>query len=307
MMLALLAPPLFAQSSAGGSSDEVSISDSGIGAVTTEEWIVAAVLIVGAIVISVVVRGLLQRTFRRTGVEPLVAALLARFGGYLVVVIGFFYAMSTVDVRVGPLLGALGIGGIALAFALKEILSNLVSGILLQVRRPFVAGDQIVSGEHEGVIEQVDLRVVQLHTFDGERIYIPNSQVLQNPIINWTATPTRRTTLEIGVAYDDDLAGVQRTILAAVGSVADVETDPAPQAFVYEFGESSINFAVHFWHGAEILSMWRARDAVAQAVKRKLDEEGYTIPFPQRTLWFGPGETELAVRDVTPGAPSSET
>ncbi|MEJ7824840.1 MAG: hypothetical protein WKF48_05400 [Solirubrobacteraceae bacterium] len=108
-------------------------------------------------------------------------------------------------------------------------------------------------------------------------------------------------------SYDDDLAGVQRTILAAVGSVADVETDPAPQAFVYEFGESSINFAVRFWHGAEILSMWRARDAVAQAVTRKLDEEGYTIPFPQRTLWFGPGETQLAVRDVTPRAPSSET
>lgn len=305
-MLAL-AQPLLAQSSGGGASADVSISDSGIGAVSTEEWIVAAALIIGAIVISVVVRKLLQRTFQRTGVEPLVATLLARFAGYLMVVIGFFYAMSTVDVRVGPLLGALGIGGIALAFALQEILSNLVSGILLQVRRPFVAGDQIVSGDHEGVVEQVDLRVVQLQTFDGERIYIPNSQVLQNPITNWTATPTRRTTLEIGVAYDDDLAGVQRAILVAVGGVDEIEADPAPQAFVYEFGDNSINFAVRFWHGAEILSMWRARDAVAQAIKRGLDAEGYTIPFPQRTLWFGPGETQLAVRDVTGGAPASET
>ncbi len=296
-----LAQPLLAQSS-GGAPDEVSISDSGIGAVTTEEWIVAAALVLAAVILAIVVRKILRRTFARTAVEPLVAALLARFGSYLVVVIGFFYAMSTVDVRVGPLLGALGIGGIALAFALQEILSNVVSGILLQVRRPFVAGDQIVSGDHEGVVERVDLRVVQLHTFDGERIYIPNSQVLQNPIINWTATPTRRTTLEIGIAYSDDLAGAQRAILDAVGTVEEVEQDPAPQALVYEFGESSINFAVRYWHGAQILSMWRARDAVAQAVKRKLDDEGYTIPFPQRTMWFGPGETELAVRDVTPAS-----
>ncbi|MGI8730986.1 MAG: mechanosensitive ion channel family protein [Solirubrobacteraceae bacterium] len=297
-----MAQPLLAQSTGEGASDTVSISDSGIGAVTTEEWILAAALIVAAIVLSIVVRRVLRRTFERMDVEALVATLLARFGGYLVVVVGFFYAMSTVDVRVGPILGALGIGGIALAFALQEILSNFVSGILLQIRRPFVAGDEIVSGEHEGVVEQVDLRVVQLRTFDGERIYIPNSQVLQNPITNWTATPTRRTTLEIGITYSDDLAGVQRAMLAAIDTVDAVEANPAPQAFVYEFGESSINFAVRFWHDAEILAMWRTRDAVAQAIKRRLDAEGYTIPFPQRTLWFGPDQTTLSVRDVTRGA-----
>ncbi len=271
--------------------------DSGLGNVSTEEWILAGALIAGAIVVSAVLRKAINVGSRRAGAPPSIAGLFARLAGYLTIIIGFFYAMSTIDVSVGPFLGTLGIGGIALAFALQEILSNMVSGVLLQIRRPFVVGDQVVSGDHEGVVEKVDLRVVQLRTFDGDQIYIPNSQVLQNPITNWTATPTRRTTLHVGVAYDEDLGAVQRAILDAVGSVDAVEVEPMPQAFVYEFGESSINFAVRYWHLAPILDMWQARDAVAQAIKSKLDDEGFTIPFPQRTLWFGPGQTELAIRD----------
>ncbi len=271
--------------------------DSGLNNVATEEWILAGAVIAGAIVVSVLLRKAINVGSRRAGAPPAIAGLFARFAGYLTIIIGFFYAMSTIDVSVGPLLGTLGIGGVALAFALQEILSNMVSGVLLQVRRPFVVGDQVVSGDHEGVVEKINLRVVQLRTFDGEQVYIPNSQVLQNPITNWTATPTRRTTLNVGVAYAEDLGAVQRALLDAVGSVDAVEVDPAPQAFVYEFGESSINFAVRYWHRAPILDMWQARDAVAQAIKNTFDVEGITIAFPQRTLWFGPGQTELAIRD----------
>ncbi len=295
MLLTLLAQGDVADAS------KAAVAESGIGAVTSEQWILAGALVVASVVVAVIARKAVAAALGRTGVAPALAGLLGRFAGYLAVIVGIFYALATVDVRVGPLLGALGIGGIALAFALQEILSNLVSGILLQLRRPFVAGDQIVTGDHEGVVEDVDLRVVRLRTFDGETVYIPNAQVLQNPITNWTTTPMRRTTLLVGVAYDDDLRGAQRAILDAVGSVEEIEVAPEPEAFVFEFGDSSINFAVRYWHSAPVVDMWRARDAVAQAIKRRLDDEGYSIPFPQRTLWFGPGSTQLEVRDGMPG------
>jgi small-conductance mechanosensitive channel len=190
----------------------------------------------------------------------------------------------------------LGIAGLAFAFALQEILGNFVAGILLQVQRPITVGDQIVTNELEGEVKDVNLRAVELRTFDGETVFLPSSIVLQNPIVNWTKTPTRRTVLPVGVAYDTDLAEAQRVIVEAVSEIEEIEDHPEVQAFVEEFGDSSINFAVRFWHGATIVEAWRARDKAAQAIKVGFDDAGITIPFPQATLWFGPSNTELAVR-----------
>lgn len=284
-----------------GVDDGVSLSDSGIGEVTTQEWILAVAVFGGAIVLAFLLGRLVSKAAEKGGAPALVAKLAGRLVSYLIVVLGFFYALSSVDVRVGPILGALGIGGIALAFALQELLTNLISGVILQVRRPFQLGDQIVTNDREGVVQDVNLQSVTLRTFDGEHVILPNASVLQNPITNWTRTPTRRTTLTVGLAYDCDLPDVQATLVDAVSSVELVEPSPPPEAYVFEFADSSINFAVRFWHRAEVVEMWKTRDAVAQAVKAALDESGYTIPFPQRTLWFGPGETDLVLRSDSKG------
>lgn len=274
---------------------------------TVDKGIEAVVILAVGVAIGLALRFVMAKAVDRAGGGGSLSRLFGRFMLYLTVGIAIFYALSTLGVRVGPLLGAAGVGGLALAFALQEILGNFVAGILLQLRRPFTIGDQVVTldankGEAiQGTVRDVNLRVVEIYTFDGETVFVPNSMVLQNPITNWTDTPTRRTTLPVGVSYDTDLAEAQRLILEAVGSAEGVEADPEPQAFVEEFGDSSINFAVRYWHRSEILEMWSARDAVAQAVKRKLDEAGIDIPFPQRTLWFGPGRTELEVNARTDG------
>lgn len=271
------------------------VSDSGISEVSTTEWILAGGVFLAAIALAIFARRVVERLINRTGPPP-IARLGGRLAAFLIVVLGFFYALTSVDVAVGPLLGGLGIVGIALAFSLQEILGNFAAGVLLQTRRPIQVGDQIVTNGLEGEVADVNFRSVELHTFDGETIYVPNSMVLQNPITNWTKTPRRRTTLAIGVAYDSDLAEVQRLLVEAVGSCEGVLDDPAPEALVYEFSESSINLALRVWHGATIAEMWGARDAAAQAVKAALDEHGFTMPFPQRTLWFGPDNTELRIR-----------
>lgn len=102
--------------------------------------------------------------------------------------------------------------------------------------------------------------------------------------------------MAIGVAYDADLEAARRVLLEACEASEGVRTSPPVEVWVEEFGESSINFAVGYWHAADIASRWRVRDAVAIGVKSGLDRAGIAIPFPQRTLWIGPGSTELGIR-----------
>ena len=268
--------------------------------ITGVEALRAAAVFVAAVVLAVVVRRALVRYVDREGSRH-VGRLLGRFLSLLVVALGAVYALDIVGVRIGPLLGALGVGGIALAFAAQDILQNLVAGVLLQVRRPFRTGDQIGSGDFEGVVDDINLRTVELTTYDGLTVYLPNAEVLKNPIVNYTRTPHSRTELTVGVAYDTDLERARQVLVQACRSADGVQEAPAPEAWVHRFGESSIDIAVRFWHPADIASRWRVRSAVAVSVKRELDAAGMTIPFPQRTLWFGPGERTLSVRSTDEG------
>ena len=262
--------------------------------VTLSEVLQSLSVFVATIVVSL----LLQRVLIRWGAfhgSPHVGRILGRFLGVVIVGVGLIYSLDIVGVRIGPLVGALGIGGIALAFAAQDLLANLISGVMISIRRPIRFGEQIATGEYEGTVEDVNLRTVEIRSYDGNTVLVPNKDVLQNPIINYTRTPYRRTELVVGVAYDTDLEQARQVLLDACGAVEEVRKQPPPEAWVFEFGESSINIALRYWHPADIASVWRVRSAVAIAAKHALDEAGMTIPFPQRTLWFGPGSTTLSI------------
>ncbi len=257
--------------------------------------LMAVVVFAAAVMLAVVLRQLLVRFVDRGDSDRHSGRLVGRFVSLVVVAVGAVYALETAGVQVGPLLGALGVGGIALAFAAQDILSNFVAGVLLQVRRPFRVGDQIGSGDYEGTVEDVNLRTVKLTTYDGLTVYLPNAEVLQAPIVNYTRTPLSRTSLTVGVAYDSDLEAVRTLTIEACSRADGVQDSPPVEVWVEQFGESSIDLAVRYWHASDIASRWRTRSAVAVAIKTAYDEAGVTIPFPQRTLWFGPGSTTLRV------------
>jgi small-conductance mechanosensitive channel len=272
--------------------DDVELAE-GIGA---GDVVRAVLVFLASILVAVVLRRLLVRVVDREADRHL-GRIVGRFLSVVVVAVGAVFALDVVGVAIGPLLGALGVGGIALAFAAQDMLANLVSGVLLQVRHPFRIGEQIRSGDYEGVVDDINLRTVELTTYDGLTAYLPNAEVLRNPIINFTRTPFSRTQLDVGVAYATDLEHAREVLLDACRRADGVQDAPPPEAWVHEFGESSINIAVRYWHAADIASTWRVRSAVAIAVKQSLDAAGMTIPFPQRTLWFGPGSTTLHVDD----------
>lgn len=260
-----------------------------LGGLTAEDWIRAALILVAAIVLSRLIKIVVTRVVK--GDESSAARLVGRAVGVAVVLGGLVYALSALEVRVGPLLGALGIGGLALAFGAQSILENFFSSILIQARRPFRIGDQVVVGEGaegvEGEVEDINFRVVLIRTFDGERVFVPASRVIQNPITNVTTRGPWRTALQVGVAYGSDLPTVQQALLEAVRGVKGVLSSPPPTAWFEAFGESSLDFTVHFWHEPKMAVRWQVRSAVGMAVMAGVDAAGITIPFPQRVLWSG--------------------
>lgn len=269
--------------------------------VSLGDVVVALSVFAASLVLAVLVRVLLVRLVDRGDSDRHVGRVLGRFLSIVVVAVGIVYALGVAGVRVGPLVGALGLGGIAVAFAAQDILENFIAGVLLQVRRPFRVGDQIASEDYEGTVDDVNLRTVKLTTYDGLTVYLPNASVLRAPIVNYTRTPSSRTSLTVGVAYDTDLETARRVLLEACHEAEGVQQDPPPEVWVEEFGDSSINIAVRYWHASDIGSRWRARNAAAVTIKSHLDRAGITIPFPQRTLWFGPGRTTLQVQGPEDG------
>ena len=262
-------------------ADEELVTD----AISWQEGVQALTVFLIALVLAVVLRRLLVRAIDREGSRH-VGLVVGRFLSVVVAAVGAVYALDVMGVRIGPLVGALGVGGIALAFAAQDILQNFIAGVLLQVRRPFRVGEQIGSGDHEGVVEDVNLRTTVLTTYDGLVVYLPNAEVLKNPIVNYTRTPLSRTSLTVGLAYDTDLTRAQEVLVDACLLADGVQSSPPPEAWVEEFADSSINVAVRYWHPADIASRWRVRSAVAVSIKAALDEAGMTIPFPQRVLWL---------------------
>ena len=252
---------------------------------TLADWVWAGGLALGAIVASIVVRRTVGRVLSGK-MADFAARLIARVAAATVLIFGLIYALEQLGVAIGPLVGALGVAGVAIAFALQDILENLLSGVLLLVRRPFVVGDQVTSNEYDGTVDDVNLRTTVLKTFDGQRVYLPNSAVWKNPIVNRTELGSRRTTLALGVSYDTDLDAAQQVMVEAVAAVEGVRQAPEPEAWVHSFGNSSIDFAVRFWHDPSIADEWKVRDGVARSLKRRLDAEGIDIPFPQRVLRF---------------------
>ncbi len=278
-----------------GSSDSATeqladaVTDAGLG---PWDFAIALGIFIGGIVVAFVIKAFVTRLLRRGNrVDPALAALIARLVGYVVMIVGFVYALESLGIPIGLAVGGLGIAGIALAFALQDILENFIAGVLLQIQRPFTYGDQILVNDHEGTVQTIDTRNTTILTPAGELVKIPSATVIKSDITNYTQRGSRRTTLAVGVAYGTDLRAAQRILLEATERADGVLASPKPEAYLEAFGESSIDFALRFWHKPAIADFWSTRSEVAFEVEAALAEAGITIPFPQRTMWWA-GDTD---------------
>ena len=232
---------------------------------------------------------LVKRLTRRHRQARNLGMVLGRLAQGIVILVGLFVALSIIipTFRAGDLVQLLGISGVAIGFAFRDILQNFLAGILILLTEPFQIDDQIVFKDFEGTVENIETRATTIRTYDGRRIVIPNSELFANSVTVNTAFDNRRLEYDVGIGYGDDIDEAKRLMLEAVHSVEGVLKDPAPDVLVMELAESSVNIRVRWWikppRRADSLD---ARDRVLTAIKNKLTAHGIDLPFPTQQILF---------------------
>ncbi|HYG64116.1 MAG TPA: mechanosensitive ion channel family protein [Thermoanaerobaculia bacterium] len=251
--------------------------------------VVAVLVLVGAWLVARAVRSLVHRFLHRVSHSDQVNRLVSQAVYIGIVAAGLFAALGILGLQktVASLLAGAGIVGLALGFAFQDIAANLMAGIYLSVKRPFRHGHLIKTQDYFGTVERIHLRWTEMRTQQGQLVLIPNKQVFENPLMNYTTTGRRRVDLSVGVSYGDDLARVREVAIRALEEVSNRTPDRPVELFYEELGESSINFVVRFWIPfSQQRDYMAARSEAIERLKRAFDAEGITIPFPTRTLDF---------------------
>ena len=258
--------------------------------------LVALAILIGFWLAAKLVRNVLLRILRRVSHSEQVNRILASAVFLLLLAIGTFVALGILGLQktVTSLLAGAGIITLALGFAFQDIAANLMAGIYLSVQRPFRPGHIIETKDFFGVVKRIHLRWTEIRTQQGQVVLIPNKQVFENPIMNYSSTGQRRVDLRLGVSYGDDLEKARRVALRAIEGVSTRLPDKEVELFYEEFGESSINFVVRFWiEFSRQPDFLAAQSEAIERIKKAFDEAGITIPFPVRTLDFGVGGKDL--------------
>jgi len=230
-------------------------------------------------VVARLVRLAVQRAGRPRGLQ----VVLSRLSGWGVLGFGILVALTVIFPTITPasLFGTLGLGGVVIGFAFRDIFQNLLSGILILFTRPFRIGDQIVSNDHEGEVVDILVRATLVRTYDNRVVVIPNSELYTNRVVVNTAYDARRLSVEVGIGYDENIGDARKAILGAIATLPGIVTDPEPEVLVNLLGDFSVVLEVRFWISPpDRKEAVEAQDQVLEAIKRALVAAEIEMPFP---------------------------
>ena len=267
--------------------------------------IVLAILIVitGFLIASWIGQITRKRISSRTH-DPLMSKFLGKSIKYLLIVISIMIALRAAGLGgiATGLLTAAGASAVVLGFAFKDIGENFIAGIILTFNRPFNVNDTVEIGSVFGKVKALEFRYTKLKTFDGKDVYIPNSDVLTEPVTNYTEDGFFRWDFLIGIAYEDNIEGAKETILQALSEEPNVISDEEHENFVVEdeLATSTVNLKVFFW--VETLDFRRmaliTKGNVVRNIKEALEQNGYYLPADIQEIKLYGGEKEFNVRLV---------
>jgi small conductance mechanosensitive channel len=224
----------------------------------------------------------LDRAFERAHMEATLRGFLRNIAYAAMLVIVTVAALQSLGVPTTSVMAVLGAAGLAIGLALKDSLSNIASGVMLIVQRPFHVGDVVQAAGLEGTVDQIRVFQTRLRTADNRMVIVPNSLITTAPIINFTANPQRRIDLAVGVGYEDDLKVARAVLLEVATANRLVLAAPSPEAIVTMLGESSVNLELRAW--VNTADYGNVRSELTAAVRDGLVERGLNIPYPQRDL-----------------------
>lgn len=248
-------------------------------AITIIPRIIAALLVIAFFWgLAALVRRLMRAVFRRIVRDLTLENLLKQIAYYTVWIIGIIVALDAFGFDPATVVTGLGLTSLALGFALKDIISNFVSGLLILTLRPFELGDQIIIGDTEGRVERIELRATQIRTYDGRAVLVPNADLFTSRVINNTASPVRRGDVEVIVGYQTDLAAVSETIRNATSQTPGVLPDPSPSVRCDALSRDGVHLQSRFWTDSRRSDFVATRSAVAERIASSLQAEPGVLP-----------------------------
>jgi len=247
--------------------------------------VISAIVIffVGKWIVNLVVKGLMK-AMQKGDMDITLRRFVSNLARMLLMLFVIIAAIHQLGIQTASLIALLGAAGLAVGLALQGSLSNFAAGVLIVLFRPYKVGDWIEGGGVAGAVEEVQTLTAVLKTGDNKRVIIPNSQIMGTTITNYSANETRRVDLVVGVSYSDDLDKVRKELESLVAADDRILADPAVTIAVSELADSSVNFVLRPW--VKTADYWGVYFDLTEAIKKRFDEVGISIPFPQQDVYI---------------------
>ena len=246
-----------------------------------------AIFVIGRWVAMGVRKGV-RRVMEKADTDPIIVGFVGSISYIALLAFVIIAALGQLGIQTTSFIAILGAAGLAIGLALQGSLANFAAGFLMIMFRPFKVGDFIEGAGVAGVVESIQIFTTTMKTGDNKTIIIPNAKLSGDNIVNYSAKPTRRVDMTVGVAYDADLSVVRDVLKDIISKESRIHSDPEPLIAVAELADSSVNFVVRVW--TDTGDYWAVMFAMNETIKNRFDAEGIGIPFPQRDLHIVSGQ-----------------
>lgn len=240
-----------------------------------------AIFIVGRLVARLLTRGI-RNLMQRQNADPILQSFVCNLVYWALMAFVIIAAITKLGIQTASLIALVGAAGLAVGLAMQGSLANFAAGVLIVMFRPYRVGDWIEAAGISGGVEEVQILTTTLKTADNKRITVPNGQIMDSIITNYSANDTRRVDMVVGVSYDDDIDTVRQTLQELVDADDRIHKDPAAQIVVAELADSSVNFYLRPW--VATADYWPVKFELTEKIKKRFDEVGISIPYPQRDV-----------------------
>lgn len=247
-------------------------------------WVMTAVL--GGFIANKFSNYLIERSIKKKNGDQHAIVTAKKISAYVIYSLTIVVVMGIFGLPLTALASAVGLIGLGVSFALKDMIANFISGLMILINRPFKIGDQITVEGESGTVKDIQIRATAVKTYDGRKVIVPNSTLYNDTVINNTAYDERRFEVVVGVGYDDNIEKAKELAMETLEEAEGVDPDPEPQVLVNELGGSSVDVKLRGWTKPSKANMVKSASEVTQLVKEKYDEAGIDIPFPIRTVYM---------------------
>lgn len=247
------------------------------GKMTLEQLLTSLIILVICLIVVKLVMTLLRRITAKSKMDERVRRYILGGIKAILYVVTILIVAQSLGIPVTSLIALVSVFGLAVSLAIQDVLSNVAGGMVILFSKPFTIGDYVETTDGEGEVVEISLTHTKLDTYGGQRVMLPNKEVVAGKIINYSARGIRRVDHAITASYDDSTEAVRAACLRAVARTPYVLTDPAPAVVVTAYKDSAVEYHVRFW--ADIAHFWDAYNASLEEIRRCFAEDGVTMTY----------------------------